>query len=124
MSRTVLVGLGGLVGSLCRYWLAGFVQQWNGSEFPLGTLVVNVVGSFVIGLVFALSLDRGLINANIRLLLTTGFCGGFTTMSTFSFETMALLRDGSGAAAFGNIGATLIACLGAVWLGDLAARML
>ena len=79
---------------------------------------------FVIGLVFALSLERGLINANLRLLLTTGFCGGFTTMSTFSFETLALLRDGSTAAALGNIGGTLIACLAAVWLGDLTARML
>jgi CrcB protein len=122
--RTILVGLGGLIGSLARYWLAGVVQQLNGSEFPMGTLAVNVLGSFVIGLVFALSLERGLINANLRLLLTTGFCGGFTTMSTFSFETLALLRDGSTAAALGNIGATLIICLAAVWLGDFTARML
>jgi len=122
VSRALLVGVGGLVGSLCRYWLAGFVQQLYGSEFPWGTLAVNVLGSFVIGLVFAMSVDRGLINADVRLLLTTGFCGGFTTMSTFSFETVALLRDGSTVAALGNIGGTLLSCLGAVWLGDLTAR--
>lgn len=124
MSRTLLVGLGGLVGSLCRYWMAGWVQQLSDSPFPFGTLAVNVLGSFVIGLVFALSLERGFIDADLRLLLTTGFCGGFTTMSTFSFETVALLRDGSAAAALGNIGGSLVACLGAVWLGDLTARML
>ena len=124
MSRTLIVGAGGLVGSLCRYWMAGVVQQLTGFEFPLGTLAVNVLGSFVIGLVFTLSLERGLLDANARLLLTTGFCGGFTTMSTFSFETVALLRDGSAVAAFGNIAGTLILCLAAVWLGDVTARML
>jgi len=122
--RTLLVGIGGLVGSLCRYWLTGFVQQWNGAEFPLGTLAVNVLGSFIIGLIFALSIERGLLSADTRVLLTTGFCGGFTTMSTFSFETVSLLRDGSTAAAFGNVAATLVLCLGAVWLGDLTARIL
>ena len=124
MERAILVGLGGLVGSVARYWVGGWVQRLNGSEFPLGTLTVNIVGSFVLGLIMALSLERGLINANLRLLLTVGFCGGFTTMSTFSYETVALLRDGSTLAAAGNIGVTLCACLVAVWLGDVTARLL
>jgi CrcB protein len=124
MSRTALVALGGLAGSLCRYWLAGYVQQSADSDFPLGTLAVNLLGSFVIGLVMSLSLDRGVISAESRLLLTTGFCGGFTTMSTFSYETMALLRDGQAALAFGNLGGTIVGCFGAVWLGQLLARLL
>jgi len=122
--RTLLVGVGGLFGSVARYWVAGVVQRLDGSTFPVGTLSVNVLGSFILGLLMALSLDRGLINADTRLLLATGFCGGFTTMSTFSYETVALLRDGSAAAAAGNVGITLVACLAAVALGDLAARLL
>ena len=124
MYRTLLVGVGGLFGSVARYWVAGVVQRLDGSTFPVGTLSVNVLGSFILGLLMALSLDRGLINANTRLLLATGFCGGFTTMSTFSYETVALLRDGSAAAAAGNVGITLVTCLAAVALGDLAARLL
>ena len=124
MYRTLLVGVGGLFGSVARYWVAGVVQRLDGSTFPVGTLSVNVLGSFILGLLMALSLDRGLINADTRLLLATGFCGGFTTMSTFSYETVALLRDGSAAAAAGNVGITLVACLAAVALGDLAARLL
>ena len=124
MSRTVLVALGGLAGCLCRYWMTGFVQQSTDSDFPLGTLAVNILGSFVIGLMMSLSLERGVISAESRLLLTTGFCGGFTTMSTFSYETLALLRDGQAALAFGNLGGTIVGCFGAVWLGQLLARLL
>ena len=124
MYRALLVGFGGLFGSIARYWIAGVVQRLDGSGFPVGTLSVNVLGSFILGLLMALSLDRGLVNPNARLLLATGFCGGFTTMSTFSYETVALLRDGGTAAAAGNVGITLAACLVAVALGDLAARLL
>jgi fluoride exporter len=124
MSRAVLVGLGGLMGSIARYWVAGYVQRLNGSDFPLGTLAVNILGSFALGLIIALSLERGLMNPNLRLLLAVGFCGGFTTMSTFSYETLALLRDGSATAALANVSLTLVTCLSAVWLGDLTARLL
>ncbi len=124
-SRTTLVAVGGLIGSVLRYWLAGIVQGANdGAAFPAGTLAVNVAGSFLIGLVMTLSLERGLVNDDVRILLTTGFCGGFTTMSTFSYETMALLRDGQAALAFGNLGGTIAGCCGAVWLGQLLARLL
>jgi CrcB protein len=121
----MLVAVGGLIGSMLRYWLAGVVQRaTDGAAFPAGTLVVNVAGSFVIGVVMALSLERGLLNDDLRIFLTTGFCGGFTTMSTFSYETMALLRDGETLLAFGNVGATLGACFGAVWLASVVARLL
>ena len=124
MTRTVLVGLGGLLGSVARYWLSGAVQRLDGTEFPIGTLAVNVVGSFVVGLVMALSVERGALGANARIFLTIGLCGGFTTMSTFSYETMALLRDGEMVLGLGNIGATLASCLTAVWLGQVVGRIL
>jgi len=117
MTRTLLVAVGGLLGSVGRYWIGGLVQQAIGAAFPLGTLAVNVLGSFVVALVMALSLDRGAIGANARLLLTVGFCGGFTTMSTFSYETMALVRDGEVGLALVNVAGTLTGCFAAVWIG-------
>jgi fluoride exporter len=124
MYRTAIVGLGGLIGSLARYWLAGAAQRWAGSGFPAGTLTVNVLGSFVVGLVMVLSLDRGLLSADMRLLLAVGLCGGFTTMSTFSYETVALLRDGDVLIAFVNLSTTIVVCLIAVWFGQLVGRFL
>lgn len=123
MSRYALVAAGGLVGSVARYWLAGYVQGLSDTVFPYGTLVVNVLGSFVLGVVAALSMERGLLSPNLRLLLGVGFCGGFTTMSTFSYESMALLRDGSVAAAMLNIGGSVLACCSGVWLGGAVGRL-
>jgi CrcB protein len=122
--RTLLVALGGLVGCIARYWLAGAVQRLGDHGFPTGTLAVNVLGSLLIGLVMTLSLERGVVDEDLRILITTGFCGGFTTMSTFSYETLALLRDGERLLAFGNVGVTLVACLGAVWTGNVLGRSL
>jgi CrcB protein len=122
LPRSVLVALGGLVGSVARYWLSGAVQELSGPMFPSGTLAVNVVGSFVIGLVMALSLERGLLNEEWRILLTTGFCGGFTTMSAFSYETLALLRAGESVLALWNVGASFVACLAAAWMGTIVGQ--
>jgi CrcB protein len=96
----------------------------DNTTFPAGTLTVNAAGSFIIGLVMTVSLERGLLADEVRIFLTTGFCGGFTTMSTFSYETMSLLQNGERALAFGNCGATIAACFGAVWLGNVTARLL
>jgi len=123
MGRVLLVGLGGCVGSMGRYWLAGVVQAWSGVGFPAGTLAVNVVGSFVLGLVMALSLERAMIGPDARLLLAVGVCGGFTTMSTFSYETLALVRDGSVLAACANAGASVGASVLAVWAGMVLGRL-
>ena len=122
--RFFLVALGGLVGCIARYWLAGVVQRLGNHGFPSGTLAVNIVGSLMIGIVMTLSLERGLVDERLRILLTTGFCGGFTTMSTFSYENFALLQDGEHLLAFANTGVTFAACLGAVWLGSVIARAL
>ena len=122
--RFFLVALGGVVGCIARYWLSGVVQRLGDHGFPSGTLAVNIVGSLIIGIVMTLSLERGLVDERLRILLTTGFCGGFTTMSTFSYENFALLQDGEHLLAFANTGVTFAACLGAVWLGSVIARAL
>lgn len=122
MQRYALVAVGGLVGSLLRYFLAGVVQQIGDFDFPAGTLAINILGSLLIGFIMTLSLDRGLIDAELRILLTTGFCGGFTTMSTFSYETIALLRNGEPLLALGNFTATNAACFTAAWLGGVFGR--
>ena len=101
--RFAVVALGGLVGSVARFWLAGVAQRVNGSDFPFGTLAVNVLGSFTIGVVMALALERGVVGPTTRLFLTVGFCGGFTTMSTFGYETFALLREGQATAGCGGL---------------------
>jgi fluoride exporter len=121
--RTWVVAMGGMLGSVARFWLGGAVQRINSSDFPIGTLAVNVLGSFVIGLVMAASLERGTLGPTARLFLTVGFCGGFTTMSTFSYETLMLLRDGQTAFALGNIAASVVAGLAAVWLGYTLGRI-
>jgi fluoride exporter len=121
--RWFLVGMGGVVGCIARYWLGGLVQRATDGTFPTGTLFVNLLGCFVLGFVMALSLDRGLIGGNLRVCLAVGLCGGFTTMSTFSYETLALLRDGEVWLAFGNVTLTVVAGLAAVWLGNLVAQV-
>lgn len=124
MRGAILVGLGGMAGCLARYWIGGWVQQLSDADFPFGTMTVNLAGCFVIGFVLALSLDRGVLGPNTRLLLTTGFCGGFTTMSTFSYETVALLADGQNGMALWYVGGTIAGSLIAVLLGQLAGRLL
>jgi CrcB protein len=122
--RLTLVALGGLVGSAARYWIGGVVQRTSNADFPWGTLAVNILGCFLIGLIMTLSLERGVVGANLRLSLTVGFCGGFTTMSTFGYETLALLRDGAIVAAVANSSLTVVLGLCAVWLGTLVARVI
>jgi CrcB protein len=122
--RTLLVGVGGLIGTVGRYWLGGWVQVLSNAEFPFGTLAVNVLGSFVLGVILTLSLERGIGHPDLRLFLAVGVCGGFTTMSTFSYETLVLLQRGLIAAALANAAGTVALCVGAVWMGALAARIL
>jgi CrcB protein len=121
--RTCVVALGGLLGSVARFWLSGAVQRVTASDLPVGTLAVNVLGSFAIGVVMALSLERGTPGPTLRLFLTVGFCGGFTTMSSFSYETAALVRDGQAAFALGNIAASVGGSLAATWLGYTLGRL-
>jgi CrcB protein len=120
------ITLGGILGTLLRYFLQGWVQQRSGlAQFPVGTLAINLIGSFVVGLVIRLATGSTLLSPDLRAGLTIGFCGAFTTMSTFSYESMKLLGDGEYWYAGLYMGGTVIGCLAAVIAGtELANRLL
>ena len=125
MLRVLLVGLGGGLGAMARYGVSVWAAQWPGAAaFPAGTLLVNVLGCFVIGVLGFAGETRGLLTPEARLLLVTGFLGGFTTFSTFGSETLGLARGGATAAALGYVGAHLALGLGAVWAGQALAQRL
>lgn len=117
------VAIGGALGSIGRYWLSGLVASRIGHTFPWGTLAVNVSGSFVIGVLGALTIPEGRMNSEARTLTTQllmiGICGGYTTFSSFSLQTLYLLRDGEWLYAAGNTLLSVALCLAAVWLGYL-----
>jgi len=118
MNNMLLVGVGGFIGSVLRYWMSGYVQQLTkNSVFPLGTFAVNVLGCFIIGFLSQLAEDYGVFTVEARLFVFIGFLGGFTTFSTFGNETMNLLRDGQALLSFGNITGQVVFGLGARWLG-------
>lgn len=122
MGKILLVGLGGFMGSILRYLMSGYVQQWMKSvDFPYGTLAVNLIGCLVIGFLSQLAEARGVFMAESRAFVFIGVLGGFTTFSTFSNETMNLLRDGERLLAVVNIAAHLVPGLIAVWLGRVLA---
>jgi len=107
-----MIGVGGFIGSICRYLLSLLIQNKFLSTYPFGTLSVNIIGCFLIGIIYALS-DRGHFSVEWRLFLATGIIGGFTTFSSFSNETVSMLRD----AQYGN---ALLYVSGSVILGLLA----
>lgn len=118
MEKILLVGLGGFIGSVFRYLLCGFAQQVSRSAtFPHGTLVVNVFGCFLIGLLTYLAESRGLFTGESRAFVFVGVLGGFTTFSTFGNETMKLLRDGESFLASVNIATHVLLGLLFVWIG-------
>lgn len=125
MKNYFFVFVGGGVGASARYWLSGSVYRWLGrSDFPYGTLTVNIVGCLVIGLLMSAMEDRFLVSPSLRIFLTIGILGGFTTFSTFSFETVALLRDTQFTEAFVNIALSLATCLGATYAGTILGRLI
>jgi CrcB protein len=126
MMLYLLVGLGGALGSIARFWLSGLVATHVGETFPWGTLVINVTGSFVIGFFNTLTAPDGRVFAggNTRQFVMAGICGGYTTFSSFSLQTLNLARDGEWLRAGGNVTVSVVLCLVAVWLGHLAAAHL
>ena len=119
-----LIFLGGGIGATARYGLQGAVYRVTGPDFPYGTLVVNVLGSFLIGFLMVSFEERFLVNPSLRVFLTIGILGGFTTFSSFGYETLALLRSGENGRALLNVAANVVLGLGAVWLGWSATRAL
>jgi CrcB protein len=118
------VALGSAVGGVARLALASVVQQRVGPDFPVGTLVVNITGSFVLGLLLRYALATDAISPEVRALLTTGFCGGYTTFSTFTYETLHLVEEGEHARAGLYVLLSVILSLVGAWLGIVAAREL
>jgi len=113
----LVIFIGGGLGAVARYLLQGFVYRFTGTEFPYGTLIVNILGCFTIGLLMSSMEERFIATPALRLFLTIGILGGFTTFSSFSYETMALLREGNLVAGGMNVIASVAVCLGATWLG-------
>jgi CrcB protein len=118
------IALGSALGGTARYLLGGWIQRLAGAEFPLGTLVINVTGSFLLGFLYRYATDSAAITPELRAMLTIGLCGGYTTFSTFSYETVRLLEDGE----FGRASLYVLLSVGisvaAVMLGILAGREL
>ena len=126
MLSYVLVMLGGALGTGARFWMSGFIAERAGEFFPLGTLVVNVTGSFAIGFFAAFTDPEGavLVSPRFRQFFMIGVCGGYTTFSSFSLQTLDFLRDGDWLKAFLNMLLSFACCIAAVWLGRILALTL
>jgi CrcB protein len=116
------VALGSAIGGVSRYLLGGLVQRMLDTTFPAGTLLVNVTGSFLLGVIIRYALETPSLTPEVRAFLTIGVCGGYTTFSTFSYESVALLEDGEWARAGVYITASVILSLIATFLGFALAR--
>lgn len=120
--RIMAVGIGSFLGGILRYLISGWAAEVFGAGFPYGTLIVNVVGCFIMSFVMMFGAEMGNIDVNMRLFLTTGIMGALTTFSTFSFETFQFLREGNLFLAGTNIFLNLFLGLLSVWLGLIVAR--
>lgn len=124
MQTVFSIAVFGALGCVARYYLSGWTYDKLGWQFPWGTLSVNILGAFIIGLLMELSLRSALIPVNLRIGLVTGFLGGLTTFSTFSYETFRLLENGNYLTAFSNVFISVSICLLFTWLGIVAAKAL
>ncbi|NOY94863.1 MAG: fluoride efflux transporter CrcB [Chlorobi bacterium] len=125
MLRTILiVGTGGFTGSVLRYLVQVLVEKWQDSTFPLGTFIVNILGSLIIGAVFALAEKGDILNPELRIFMTVGFCGGFTTFSAFAYNNLNMLKDNSIYYLLLNIGGSLTLGILAVYLGIILIRVI
>ena len=125
MSRNYLyVFFGGGLGASLRYWLSGVIPRYTGSQFPYGILIVNIVGCFFIGFLMSALEDRFIVNPSLRIFLTIGILGGFTTFSTFSYETIAMMRDSEFLRASLYVGLSLSLGLGGTHVGSLIGKLI
>ncbi|HTS88201.1 MAG TPA: fluoride efflux transporter CrcB [Gemmatimonadales bacterium] len=118
------IALGSAIGGVSRYLFGGFIQRLTGGTFPTGTFLINVVGSFLLGLFYRYASESIAVTPEVRAFLTIGFCGGFTTFSSFSYETVRLLEDGETARALAYVGLSVGISLVAAVLGIAAGREL
>lgn len=124
MQRLLYVGIGGFIGACLRYMISINSAKFFGTQLPYGTLIVNVVGGILIGVIMELSLTTDLIPPNLKLFLTTGIMGGLTTFSTFSYETITLFSDGSYLLGALNTCLNLFLSLGGVILGKFVSHII
>ncbi len=124
MERLLLIAIGGGIGSAARYLTSLVAARWLGAEFPYGTLIVNLTGAFVIGLVQELGTEALVISDTTRLFITTGMMGGLTTYSTFSYETIRLIESNDWYHASINVVVTTVLCLALCFLGIVVGRLL
>jgi CrcB protein len=122
MTKYWLVGIGGFFGSILRFWVGGYFGYRFGSRFPYGTLVINCTGSFLIGLLATLLAEKGHWNPNWRYLIPVGFIGGYTTFSTFEYETFRSIQDGELLMAGLNVVLSVAVGFVSVWLGVITGR--
>jgi len=123
MTKYWLVGMGGFLGSIARFWVGSYVSERMGTRFPYGTFVINCSASFVIGLVITLLAERTHWNPNWRYLIPIGFIGAYSTFSTFEFETFQKVQDAEFMYAGLNVGLSVFVGFVCVWLGVVAARL-
>lgn len=124
VSRLLLIGFAGFAGTLLRYWISGEIARRYGETFPLGTLVVNALGCFIIGFLFYFFYERALGSPVLRTAVFIGLLGGFTTFSSYGLQTFTLLRDGELFFALLNVAASNVVCLVLVWLGYSLAKVI
>jgi CrcB protein len=122
VNQLLLIGAGGALGAIGRYWMSTLVYQFAGRGFPWGTLAVNLLGSLLMGIVYVLLVERLASNGDLRALLMVGFLGAFTTFSTFSIETLMLVEEGALLRAAGNALVSVIGCVIATGIGIMLAR--
>jgi CrcB protein len=124
VTKLFFVGLGGFIGTLGRYWLSEAIARRYGETFPLGTLIVNALGCFLIGLLFYLLYDRIPVNPTSRGVVFVGLLGGFTTFSAYGLHTFTLVRDGELVLALLNVAVSNVLCLVLVWFGYTLAKLI
>jgi len=120
--KYLMVGLGGCLGSILRFWLGSYIGGRLGSRFPYGTFVINVTGSFLIGMILTILAEKTQWSPNWRYLIPIGFIGGYTTFSTFEYETFRLVQDGQMVTAMLNVVGSVVIGFAGVWAGMVAAR--
>jgi fluoride exporter len=124
VSRYAMIAVGGALGAIARYVLGGLVQEWAGARFPYGTLVINVTGCLVMGVVMTLLTERGVVHPNWRFLVPVGFIGAYTTFSTFEYETFRAIEQGAWLVGLGNVIVSVVIGFISVAVGVMVTRQL